>query len=507
LKVETAVADAPIDRVVLFEDRVSVRRVVDIPQEAGRHTLQIGPLSALVRAEHLSFPVDAGIDVESWALQRQQVPQQAVDDVLTAELDAKLWSATERKQRAEQAQARCRAGEARADATFEVIKRGMSRALLTGQPITSWVAHLKQAESTARAHALSAIDSKAAALVASAEEQELTRRLNTARQAARADQVFITVSVRTSGNGTLRMQYTIPCGLWRPQHRAELQGDSLNWEVGAVVWNATGEDWTNVELLCSTARPGEHASLPPLDDDILGTQRREDIVVSTRDQTVNVAREGVEATADEVLGVDDGGEPRTFTAPKVATVLSNGLPTSIRLDDWNDQVTSEHRCHPERATHVAMLTHQRNRGTRPLLAGPVHLLRDGGTVGTSTVPFVGAGEPFSLGWGSEDGIRVNRRLDRTTERSRLTGHQTHRFKVNLAVTHVGAQPIRVRIRERIPVSELAEVTVPAPRATPPCDSGPDHDGFCDWWLQLVPGQAQVLTLDYSVEAPSRVTLP
>jgi hypothetical protein len=123
------------------------------------------------------------------------------------------------------------------------------------------------------------------------------------------------------------------------------------------------------------------------------------------------------------------------------------------------------------------------------------------------VSLVAPSEPFSLGWGSHDGVRVTRRRDHRVERSRITGSQSHTFEVELRVGHSGDQSCRVELLERVPVSELPQVTVGTLVTEPKPDAAMDGDGFLRWSLELGPGDHRVIELSYVVDAPSRVTLP
>jgi uncharacterized protein (TIGR02231 family) len=336
----------------------------------------------------------------------------------------------------------------------------------------------------------------------------LLRQLKQSREGTTVEQAFLTFRIWLTEPAELFVRYTIPCGLWRPTHRASLLGQVLTWEVGSMVWNATGEDWNDAELVCSTARPGDHANPPTLDDDQLYTTTRDrEVVVEAREEEVHLAREGDAQLVDEPLGVDDGGEVRTFTAPERVTVATGGRPVFVALESWEVEVKAEWRCYPERSSQVALQTRQPNGGTRPILAGPVDLFRKNGAVGRGEVGLVPPGEPFTLGWGSHDGLWVSRREDHRMERSRLTGHQTHQFNIELRVSHLGDHRADFRIRERLPVSELPQVKIPTPSARPPFDMGPDRDGFCDWLVLLEPNSQQTLKLSYSIEAPSSVVLP
>ena len=73
--------------------------------------------------------------------------------------------------------------------------------------------------------------------------------------------------------------------------------------------------------------------------------------------------------------------------------------------------------------------------------------------------------------------------------------------------NMGSEVVVACIRERVPVSELTAVTVQKPKVQPVLSKGPDDDGFCEWKLSLQPGQSHELTLSYTVDAASSVTLP
>ena len=67
---------------------------------------------------------------------------------------------------------------------------------------------------------------------------------------------------------TLELTYRTPCALWRPEHLCRLTqtadgGAQLQLTSAAVVWQRTGEDWTDVHCRFSTARPTQLAT-PPL---------------------------------------------------------------------------------------------------------------------------------------------------------------------------------------------------------------------------------------------------
>jgi uncharacterized protein (TIGR02231 family) len=494
--------------VELFEDRASVTRRVALPGP-GRHVVAIEGISPLVSEHALEF---AGAVVEEAWVARERISRADADPTLARDLEAicealrrPARAAEDAARRAEERVARLSTAER---STLAWLPRG-----LAGDAAEAWLDALRVL-GDGRVEAVQAsLDRQLDVELRREELRQAEARLDEARVGTATWRARLGLRILVgAGQTELRVRYTIPCALWRPLHRAVLRPPEAGgpwrvaWEVGAMAWNATGEDWTRVALVCSTARPGGFATPPVLTDDLVHPRKRErEVVVEAREEVVQVARDGEAAPrATELPGVDDGGEPRTFTAPAPVDLPSDGNPVHVRLEDWESDAQVGWLAHPERSSQFVLRSRQVNLGSRPLLAGPVELLRagDGGqhAVGRGRVGLVPSGEPFALGWGSHDAVRVTRRADHKADRSLVRGYQTHRFAVTLRVAHLGDEPVTVELRERIPVSEIADVRVTASEVA-------DADGLCTWRLDLAPRATRTLVLNYTVEAPASVRLP
>ncbi|MEQ1570543.1 MAG: DUF4139 domain-containing protein, partial [Myxococcota bacterium] len=354
-------------------------------------------------------------------------------------------------------------------------------------------------------------DAAHAAAARQAEQLKLEAELEAGRVGRPVLRAHLVLGVLAEAPGELLVRYVVPCAVWRPAHRATLTTTPrprVGWELGAVCWNATGESWDEVELVCSTARPGDLADPPALVDDVVRTQRRDpNPVVEAREEEIHVAREGAARPASEALGVDDGGEPRTFAARERVTLPSDGRPVTVALDGWSADASASWLALPERAGAAVLRTVCANAGSRPLLAGPVELVRDGVSIGRGRVGLVPPGEPFPLGWGTHDGVRISRRQQHQVERALITGRARHTFEVEVRLVHLGADPVTIEVRERVPTSELVQVTVSAPSAEPALDRPVDPDGICRWTVPLSPGASRTLKLTYTVDASPQVRLP
>jgi hypothetical protein len=144
-------------------------------------------------------------------------------------------------------------------------------------------------------------------------------------------------------------------------------------------------------------------------------------------------------------------------------------------------------------------------GTSPLLAGPVHLLREGESVGCGRTTFVAPGEPFELGFGPNDGLRIHRQGSSSKETTPIIGTQTVTVHAFVYVSNTGDRPESVVVVERVPVSELKEVEVTL--LTPGSGYKPDRDGFVRMTVDVPAGGTETRTVSYKVQAGAKVRLP
>jgi uncharacterized protein (TIGR02231 family) len=313
-----------------------------------------------------------------------------------------------------------------------------------------------------------------------------------------------------AGPVTLSLRYLVPAALWRPSYRATLVGDQVTLTAQATIWQRTGEDWPAVPVTLSTARPSTGATLPPLHTDSLGIRdktaaERKTIRAHTWDQSIQKAS----LTEDEGLpGVDDGGETRTLRTARPIAVPSTGRPHRALIAEATAAAAVRWRCIPEQAALVFREVELDNPLPMPLLAGPVTLVTDGGTVGLGEIPFVAPGERFPLSFGSTDDVSVQYfREAEVEERFALADHRWLIQRVQL--TSTGPEPLQIELTLRTPVSELKQVKIILDREARTSEgmSGPDEQGFVRWTVALPPGRSVTRKVAFRIERASNVELP
>jgi hypothetical protein len=304
-----------------------------------------------------------------------------------------------------------------------------------------------------------------------------------------------------------QVRYLTPCALWRPAYRATLEGTTVRLEREAVVWQRTGEEWRNVALAFSTARPTLGTSPPKLQEDAVVTrakaeQEKRVVSIAVREERIQDTGAGGSA---ELPGLDDGGEPQRLLAPQRASVPSDGQPHRVKLGELAASATVERLCVPEHSALVALVAKFENPGPAVLLAGPVDLVRSSGFVGRAQLPFAAPHELVKLSFGSEDGLRVVRTVDEKTEEGRITGKRTTTRVVHLHVSNAAEVPAQLTVEERLPVSEVKEVEVQLleKQCLPP-PSEVSKEGIARLRVELKPNETRRLAFAWELTAAAKV---
>ncbi|MGW4856803.1 mucoidy inhibitor MuiA family protein [Streptomyces sp. NPDC004288] len=507
----------PVTAVTCLEDRAHVERTAVVDLEAGVRRLRLGPVGALaadrtlhaeLSCDHPATVLDARI-VRTWTPRPPATP--AEND---SPLRRRAHALEEERLAAEHRRDRLRArldllGRLAADLLREIAEG----AGLGESEGPRWGRELDRvdAERDQYGEELRTVEARSAEL--HVELGAVRRALELAEEepAELVAHVELTVEASVAGPARLRVSHLSPCALWRPAYRAALDGESLTVETEAVVWQRTGEDWTDVRLTLSTARSALATDPPRLTEDRLtlrdrGAAERRTIDVEVREE--EIATLGP-APVVGLPGVDDGGEARVLHAPAPVSVPSDGRAHRVPLSSFTTAASSEHACSPELSPLVTQVVRSDNRSGHALLAGPVDLVRGGGFTGRGSLDFTAPGAAFELAFGSRDDHRVVRETEESRDTTGLTQRTVVTRTVRLHVSRFsppGEQGDRVIVlRERIPVSEVSAVEVRLrEEACSPAPASVDAEGIVRWDVPLPPGGRRTVTLVYELSAAAKV---
>lgn len=508
-----------VRRVTLFEDRAEVVRLARVRLPAGVSWVRVGGVSTVVSDPSVMAQMGGGGRVLSSHVTRRvrQVPMAGDTEIHALEAEGRVAQA--RRSAAERALEALSTQETRVAGLLEHWATALRRVPRSADADLAGWRTSYQRLITAQQQAL---DDAAAARSelrdAQRDEQRVALRLEQGRRTEPRLEATIEVQVECAHacEATLEITYRTACALWRPEHLCRLQpgeggGYTMQITTWATAWQRTGEDWRDVPLRFSTARPAQAAAPPVLSEDNLRLRRkteqeRKQVVVEAREQTIQVAGLGRGQTAvEEMPGVDDGGEPLMFAALRPTTLPSTGQPVRVEIGTTQLSCKVERVAFPERSIGAHLRATATLASNKPLLAGPVHIVRGGELAGRGRMPFVAPGEPFELGFGIDDGVRVRRKVEETRETTAVMGTQKITRTVRLYLSNLSGERKQLLLTERVPVSEIRDVEISVTPA--PALRVDGKDGFVRFDADLEPGATRELFFTYRIEAAARVTLP
>ncbi|CAM5352348.1 hypothetical protein SAVIM338S_01231 [Streptomyces avidinii] len=507
----------PVTAVTCLEDRAHVERTAAFGLRAGVQRLRLGPVSALAvdRTLHAEltaeFPATV-LDVRIVRTWTPRGPAASADD--DSALRRRVRALEEERLVLGQRRDRLYARLGLLGRLASDLLRDIGEGAGAGETERArWAVGLDRVDGERDAHGeqLRALEARLSLLAAELGEAERAVRLSEEEPAELVGHVELTVEAAAAGPAELRLSHLTPCALWRPAYRAVLDGDALTLETDAVLWQRTGEDWSDVRLTLSTARSSLAGDPPRLGEDRLALVDRS--AAERRTVDVELREEEIGGLGPAPVlglpGVDDGGEARVLSSPAPVSVPGDGRAHRVPLSVFTTAAGSEYSCSPELSPLVTQVVRFDNRSGHALLAGPVDLVRGGGFSGRGTLEFTAPGALVELAFGSRDDHGVVREARESRDSAGITRRSVVTRTVRLHLSRFSApgdQGDRVVVlRERIPVSEVAAVEVRLRKdACSPMPEVVDAEGIARWDVALPPGGRRTVTLVYELSASSEV---
>ncbi len=374
------------------------------------------------------------------------------------------------------------------------------------------------------------------------QREDLNQRISTAQSQLNelrgADRrAYQTVTVRVSapqaGNLDVALSYTVPGASWSPSYDARLlSGErAVALSYFGVVRQNTGEDWSEVALTLSTARPGLGGAAPTLSTwslDVLNplllrqalekAERREYSAKAAPAPTAAGAMNLQLLTSeppppelkDAALAaatLEAGATSAAFKVALAASVPSDNSPQKVPIISTRLNANPEYLTVPKRLATAYLTAKVVNSSDFPLLAGAMNVFLDGTFVATSSLRTVMAGEKFDLALGADEAISVkHKRVNQFTEDTGLTrSGKRITYEYLITVQNNKRTAERVIVADQLPLSRNEKIVVRqlSPDAQ---EQKPTDQGALKWTLDLKPGEKRELTVKFAIEFANDVSV-
>lgn len=340
-------------------------------------------------------------------------------------------------------------------------------------------------------------------------------------------EVLVAVSTEGMTKAEVSLSYNMYNASWQPTYDAR-----VNTKSGAIalasygtIRQQTGENWENVNLSLSTARPSVGARMPelhpwwiqiqvpvpmtaampsaaPVDGAFrLGIQNS---LVRDNSQTPMEERSRLDKDAEfETARIDSSGVSAVFSIKLPANIPSDGEPHKVPIATQNFEGALEYVTTPKLSDVVYLKARLTNTSAAPLLGGAVNLFRDDDFVGTSRVNFIASGAKFDFFLGVDDSVKVVRKtlVDKSIETGIIQKRKGTTRKYEMTVDNFKSQPIKVTLYDQLPVSQDSSITVSEVKFNEAPTKDEKDTGKLTWEFSLEPNQKKTLTEEFTVSWP------
>ncbi|MGH1403497.1 MAG: mucoidy inhibitor MuiA family protein [Alphaproteobacteria bacterium] len=533
---DITVEEHKISDVVVYNDRATLTRVAKVEIPAGAHNLVLKGIPVTIYADSLRSKGNATAKVIFGALSHKRVSSAEYVVPKEQELHKKLIALQDTRKiyNADK--------QALAISKRFLESIGQQASLRENEEIAKLELNPEEWAKAADglASKVSEITRKSLALdIKVRETDEAIRKvqndLNTLRTGQKQTyDVTIPYEVDTDTTLTVELSYQIPQVGWHPIYDARLNTQNGKMELiqYGSVWQRTGEDWDDVRLTLSTARPNRGTGLPDLHPhwvSILqkhvarksmrggnnfgniaanitgGAQMMEmdAVALSAAPQELEMVRE--EAIVQSAQ-INTNGFVSEYKIKGLANVKSDGTHSKLLVGSFETENKFQVQIKPQISSEAYLVVKAKLKGEAPILAGQVNLFRDEAFIGRSHLPMLRPDDVEELSFGVDDNVTVRRNTlkNKQSEAGLIAKENVLEKRFVTEIKNLHKRPVSIAVLETIPVSQDQRIRIELLKGKTTKGYEADlHDmkGVYRWRQELKAGQASKVTLGWSVTWP------
>jgi len=339
--------------------------------------------------------------------------------------------------------------------------------------------------------------------------------------------VVLTLEAKRPTTAQIEVDAVVYGASWTPQYdvHAEANSEEIELISYGIVHQNTGEEWMDIALTLSTARPQQGTSVPnlptwtldfpqpapPVSRSASGLSLEESAVNSNRlRREVDELRQSAFAKDAKLqakqitANVQQRGYSAVFQVPGTVDIPSDNNPHRNTISIQKMESEKSYVAIPKQNEAAFVKARVRNANPAPLLPGPINLFMEGDYLGQSQLSLVPPEGTFTLFLGQDDAIKVKRTENVTREETRgmLNKMRTMQMGFTITLENFRKNPVRIRVEDQIPVSKNEEIRVVTGNMSPKPDGHSKGSGTLSWQLDLAPNEKIEIKAAFEVTSPS-----
>ncbi|QSJ14192.1 mucoidy inhibitor MuiA family protein [Nostoc sp. UHCC 0702] len=365
------------------------------------------------------------------------------------------------------------------------------------------------------------------------QQQELDKQLQALRASLQKIQtphsqksLNLIVAIESAGEGEFEFElsYIVNYASWTPLYDLRVSNTSniVHLNYIAEVTQNSGEDWIDVALTLSTAKPG-NGTLPPklepwyidipsqiklrqTDTEQFTLATRSAAVPANRPEPDEVAEDSLIPAKTVVAELSQQGSVVTFKLNGGGNIPSDGTPHKTTIFNDNFPCNFDYVAMPRLVSFAYLQANVKNPSNgATLLPGKANIFRENIFVGTTKLENIAPGQEFKLNLGIDEALKIERELvERQVDKKLISNLRRTTYGYRLVITNLLNQEINVKITEQLPVSRNEQIKVRLTRSNPQIQLG--EMGILEWVLTIPPQEQREIFYQFIVEHPAELTV-
>ncbi len=326
----------------------------------------------------------------------------------------------------------------------------------------------------------------------------------------------------------LNVSYLVRGASWQPIYdaRASFENNQVELVSYGIVRQSSGEDWENVDISLSTAKPSIGGRMPyvnpwflrpyqPRAKELENKLARKNALSYQTMAYDKLDAAGLEERnlADKPAEIayskaEEKGIAVVYKLARKATIKSDGSEHKLPVSSQFLQAKFAYSTYPRVNTSAYLGSRVTNAKDLQLLAGRVNVFLEGDFVGASSIDNISPGEEFDLYLGVDESVKVKRDLvEKKVDDVLIAGIPSPTkktvFKYKTAIENYKSKKITVVFFEATPVSEDERIRIKISNVSlePKEKDWQSRKGVWRWELELEPKAKKEILYTYTVEHP------
>ncbi len=367
----------------------------------------------------------------------------------------------------------------------------------------------------------------------------------------RSNQVIILIDVENNITLNSTLKYLVSdCG-WAATY--DLSAIDLNQKINlkykAKIYNNTGNEWKNIDLILSTGDPRLTASSPNLNPWYLNNQELKEVLVKRNSfgykspeinyqndalQEISIANQRVYDNyvvndGEKVEEIEysiirdskkrqdisqNGVKTRQIEISELSTEFiiatkincpSDSKPYIVDIKEMNLEATFSHISVPKLDNGTFLQAQITGWQEFDLIPGPTNVYFGGQYVGHSEIDTKNIEDTLSLSFGRDNKVQTIRKLKTELSTKKVMANtKKDSYLYEISIRNNRTTPITIDLFDQIPVSKSSEIFVSIDEISKA--KLDEITGETAWKLTINPGEVKTVEIGYTVKYPKNITI-